>query len=193
MEQKDKKLGKICCLRINQKKQFFFSFQSATLSCAVCSLASINFALSFLIFHSTLLSPFQTALSLHLSLSLSFVCLFHFLFIGSVFPFEHFWSSGFRFSHTLSCHTDRPQKCRTVESVRGSGIPHAEGKHCSGQEGTQRSKQCTYPPQRYRSPLSTIISLHNSPNPRTLYNSAIFHCSYSPIFPNYRYCQQNTR
>lgn len=114
-----------------------------------------------------------------------FTCLIHYplfppLFFGffssdCCFYLSIFWSSGFRFSHTLSCRTGRPQKCRTVESVRGSGIPHAEGKHWPGQEGTQRSKQYTYPPQHYHTPTSTIIFL-----PLTLPilepSTATFHC-----------------
>lgn len=124
-------------------------------------------------------------LSLHLSLFLSFSFSFHW-FSVSIWAF---WSSGFRFSHTLSCHIGRPQKCRIVESVRGSGIPHAEGKHCTGQEGTQRSKQYTYPPQRYHTPTSTIISL-----PLTL---PILGPTTAPrqftacIFRNYISCPQN--
>lgn len=87
MEQKDKKLGKICCLRINQRKQFntlFFSFQSATFYCSLCSLVFINFVLSFPIFHSILLSPFQTTLSLHLCLSFSSFSPLFFIFFSLV-------------------------------------------------------------------------------------------------------------
>lgn len=158
--------------KLNQRKQFntlFFSlFQSAFTAHFVLGLRSTLFYLfqyctpSFFP-HSKQFSPFTCLFHSPLFL-LSFT---FFLFIGSVFPFEHFWSSSFRFSHTLSCHTGRPQKCRTVESVRGSGIPHAEGKHCTGQEGTQRSKQCTYPPLSYHTPLSTIISVSLTLGPLT--------------------------
>lgn len=55
--------------------------------------------------------------SLHFSVILSFFpSLYSFI---SLFPSVHFWSRSFRFSHTLPCHTGRPQKCRTEESVRG--------------------------------------------------------------------------
>lgn len=51
--------------------------------------------------------------------SLSFFIFPSLYSVFSLFPSVHFWSRGFRFSHTLPCHIGRPQKCRTEQSVRG--------------------------------------------------------------------------
>lgn len=91
--------------KLNQRKQFNILFIIMMMMMvpicfygSLCSETSINFVLSFPIFHSIFLSPFQTTLSLHLSLThfsplffniVSSVRCFHLSIFGlqaSVFP-----------------------------------------------------------------------------------------------------------
>lgn len=69
-------------------------------------------------FLQTIISVLLDRVNLFFSL-LSFFLFSSLYSFSSLFPSAHFWSWSFRFSHTLHCHTSRPQKCRTEKSVRG--------------------------------------------------------------------------
>lgn len=88
------------------------------------------------------------------------------LFILSFHCFHRciFWSWSFRFSHTLPCHTGRPQKCRTEESVRGAQEFHMQRVNTATARKTHththRSKHSTYPAALTYYTTPALLTLH---------------------------------
>lgn len=121
--------------KLNQRKQFNILFIIMMMMMvpicfygSLCSETSINFVLSFPIFHSIFLSPFH---SLHLPLTLShFTCLLHTFLLSFSISFHRFGVSiwaflVFRlpfFPHSLMSHrpTTKMQDCGECEGLWNS-------------------------------------------------------------------------
>lgn len=124
MEAKDGNLVKICCHSISKIRGnnliLLFFFIPICFYCSFCSWTSIHFVLSFPIFHSLLLSPFQITLSLHLSLPLSSLSPLYIFF--SLVRCFHLRISGLRASvfPTLSHVTQADHKNAGLWRVWGA-------------------------------------------------------------------------